>query len=140
MGRLPGYKGKVTISGNTVAYVKSWDNSGAGREMLDGASLGDSWESLEYGIGKGGTVTLEGHYDPTDTNGQVVLRNAFINGTKLDKATYDPRLYYSATGYLVGSTGMNWLVETFDTKNDGSGLVAFTCTIRVSDGYMSPAA
>ncbi len=54
----------------------------AQQAMYDVSAMGNTWQQYIPGL-KSGKLTIKGNYDMSDTNGQVVLRNAFANATLL---------------------------------------------------------
>lgn len=74
----------ATASGgpyNTVADLNDASISIEG-DNQDISTFGTNWIKRLQGL-KDGSYSLSGFYAPTDTNGQVVIRNALINDTAL---------------------------------------------------------
>lgn len=66
-----GKNGKVKIGANAVAEITKWTLNES-VPTADSTAMGDSWQTHEIGI-PSWSGSLEGHYDPGDTNGQVAL-------------------------------------------------------------------
>lgn len=65
-------------------------------------------------------VSIDGDYEPGDTNGQVVLRDAFFNGT----AVWIGILYNGSAGDKV-----QCYVESFEINAGVEDLVQFSCEL-----------
>lgn len=66
---------------NDVAGMKSISINQAGTN-LDTSAMAASFNARLQGL-KDATYSLSGNWEPTDTNGQVVIRNAWLNDTTL---------------------------------------------------------
>lgn len=79
MAYLTGKDGlaKVTVS-NTIINVKSWTLD-IGRNFEDTTALGDDWDESYPTTGRA-SGSVEVDYDPTDTNGQLVIQTAIQSG------------------------------------------------------------
>jgi hypothetical protein len=88
-----GRDSRVTVNASTteaiVAEIGDFEVS-QDLDEIDISVFGDSWKKADIGQAKW-TSTLNGFYDPADTDGQAVLEAAFKNGTLLT----DIRFYYS---------------------------------------------
>lgn len=77
---LPGKNAVVKIGANTIAGLNEASFSASG-ESIDTTTFSSSgWKERIQGL-KEFSMSLSGFYDPTDTNGQVALRTAWLNGT-----------------------------------------------------------
>jgi len=65
----------------SVAEIKEASMSHAGNNQ-DISTFGSAWVLRLQGL-KDATYSLSGFYNPTDTNGQVAIRNAWLNDTPL---------------------------------------------------------
>lgn len=92
------------------------------------AGTTNGWQQFIPGLG-GGKVTLKANYDPSDTNGQVVLQNGWLNGTLLyfieslngtNTATY--------TGYVDGFQPH----APVNNKNDVTFLITITGAVTLA--------
>jgi len=131
------YKGKLALGANTVGSVNKWALNGMVNDTIDATVFADEFKKFVTGQGNGGKVTFSGFFDAADTSGQTALRTVWVNKTTLATGTTnDPRLYYSATGYLELSASAECLVEEMSIgEADISGMVPFSATLQVSGGY-----
>jgi len=140
-----GKDGKVTLGADTIVGMGTWSLDGVSVEELDASSFGDDWKSFKYGMKDGGSVSFNGHYDPTDTTGQQMLQLANLYNSALT----DLRCYIDDTSYFVPSqstsyfapgaysTGMpgkvsSVTITTFNIGADKSGLETISFTAKVS--------
>lgn len=103
MAAIAGFGGKLMLGAsggtNTVASVKDWEIPLAA-DMYDVSALGSQWKAYIPGL-TGAMAKCSVFYDPTDTNGQVALQNALLNGTTVTANFYvNATHYYSATAYV----------------------------------------
>lgn len=66
---------------NTVAELNDATMSFSG-DNIDITSFGDNFINRIQGL-KDNTFSLAGFYDPSDTNGQVAIRDAWLNDTAM---------------------------------------------------------
>jgi hypothetical protein len=142
---IVGKDGKVTLGANTVVGMGTWAIDGVTVEEFDASAFGDTWKSFQYGMKDGGTVSFNGHYEPTDVTGQQMLMLANLYNSALT----DLRLYIDNTSYFVPSqstsyfapgaysTGMpgrvsSVTITTFNIGLDKSGLGTISFTGKVS--------
>ena len=142
---IVGKDGKVTLGANTGVGMGTWTIDGITVEEFDSSAFGDTWKSFEYGMKDGGTVSFNGHYQPTDVTGQQMLMLANLYNSALT----DLRLYIDNTSYFVPSqstsyfapgaysTGMpgrvsSVTITTFNIGLDKSGLGTISFTGKVS--------
>lgn len=71
---------------NTVAEINDMSMSFEG-DNIDTTVFGNAFISRIQGL-KDGSYSLSGFYDPTDTNGQTVIRTAWLNDTALYARIY----------------------------------------------------
>ena len=100
MATLIGYAGKVMIGANTVAELSNWKMD-LSADMPDTTVFNTTgWKSVIPGL-KEWSGSAEGNFDMSDTNGQLALQNALLNGTSLSLKLYvDGTHYYSGTAYI----------------------------------------
>ena len=124
MAVFSGYGGLVRISGTpaTVVEIDKWSLD-VKRKQGDSASFGDAWDEKTPLTGSW-TARCSGRLDTSDTNGQVVLQNAALNGTGIT----DLRLYvdYTNTKYYKG----NAVVDTVAISADRGGFVDVDFTLE----------
>jgi len=113
----------MALSGNAVT-IKLGTNDVAGINSITFDPVLDQLDTTDFDSNgnrefipglKSGTITLAGDYEPTDTNGQVVLVNAYSNSTLLTTTTkpaftVDGTNGFSADAY-VSSFSVNPTVE-----------------------------
>ena|SRR3989304_4202340 len=109
MGVKPGYLAAVKKGTYTVAEMGQWSLAGLTRETLDSTAFGDTYKQFEVGIGDYGTISFQGNYDPTDTNGQVALNTACIAATQVT----DLYFYIDSVSYWrVSNTNSDYILLT----------------------------
>ena len=88
MAVAEGRNGKVEIgipssgsTSHTVAELGNWSLSGASRNMIDYTAFGDTVSKFKPGMLDPGTLSFEGHYDGTDSTGQVNMITWLTSGT-----------------------------------------------------------
>lgn len=117
MAQLIGYAGKVTIGANTAAELKNWKMD-LGADMQDVTVFSTTgWKTFLAGL-KEWSGSAEGNFDMTDTNGQLALQNALINGTSVAL-----KLYVNATNYYSGTAFVKKVAP--EAAVDGVVSVAF---------------
>ena len=92
---IVGKDGKVSLGANSVVGMGTWSLDGIQVEEFDASAFGDTWKKFEYGMKDGGTISFNGHYEPTDTTGQQALQQANLYNSDLT----DIRLYVDNTSY-----------------------------------------
>ena len=109
-----------------VAGLGTWSMSGFVPDIKEDTAFGDtvmSWK--QAGIGDAGTVSFDGNYDPTDTNGQVAL-NALAN---TDSELTNLYFYESTSVFWRVTDGGAIVLDKFNavtmSKND-LGKVSFS--------------
>ena len=142
---IVGKDAKVSLGANTVVGIGIWTIDGITTEEFDASAFGDEWKLFEYGMKDGGTISFNGHYQPTDTTGQDMLLQANLYNSALTNI----RLYINNTSYFepcqstgwfspgAYSTGMptvasNVRITTFNIGMDKSGLGTISFTGKVS--------
>jgi len=78
---VAGYGGSVKIGANTVANVKQWELP-LGADLYDVSVLGNQWKQYVPGL-LGSDAKIDAFLDLTDTNGQVAMQTAILNGTSV---------------------------------------------------------
>ena len=77
---LPGKNAVVKIGANTIAGLNEASFSASGETIETTTFESNGWKEKIQGL-KEFSMSLSGFYEPTDTNGQVALRDAYMNGT-----------------------------------------------------------
>ena len=122
MAVAEGRNGKVQIAmatsdstgPHTVAELGNWSISGISRNMIDYTAFGDTVAKMKPGTLTPGTISFEGHYDGTDTTGQVNMITWLTSGT--------PFYCASSHGYPMGLR----LWANDDTSFDSYGFWALS--------------
>ena len=134
----------VSIGANDVAGMGTWSLSGVSSDQLETSVFGDNWKTYEFGMKDGGQITFSGLFDPADTTGQDVLKEANLANTDLTTLRFyvDNTSYYeccATTGYWTPSdsvgndTVLSHLnVTSWDVSADKSGLMQTNFTCKVS--------
>ena len=92
MAANSGIDGKAVLASATIAKISEWSLD-IKHNVQDQTGFTETWESKLKGL-LGSTGSLKAVFDYADTNGQVALHTAMLNGTSIAL-----KLYYSATGY-----------------------------------------
>ena len=98
MATYNGREASVKIGTYTVAELGTWSLSMTADE-IDTTAFGSTWAKSDVGFKKW-SITFSGFWDPTDTNGQKVIEDAFQSGNLID----DIKLYIDNTSYWVPDT------------------------------------
>ena len=69
---------KVTLGSNQILGMGTWTISGGSYGELDDTEFGDDSEQILHGIRTGGEVTFSGKYKADDTQGQEMIKSAFL--------------------------------------------------------------
>lgn len=95
-----GFAGKVMIGANTPAELGNWKLDLGADTPETTAFSSTGWKTFVPGL-KEWNGSAEGNFDMTDTNGQLAMQNALLNGTSLALKLYvDATHYYSGTAYV----------------------------------------
>jgi hypothetical protein len=133
MSTYVGRNCKVTVGTDTVAGMGTWSMDGIVVDQIDTTSFGQVQKTFEAGMQDGGQITFDGWYDATDTNGQVALRLANLNGTHITTL----RLYVNNTSYWTPKTTnpLSYIIVTSYTVSVATADVVkskFTCKVSGS--------
>lgn len=140
-----GKDGKVTLGTNTIVGMGTWAIDGVSIDEFDASAFGDNWKQFAYGMKDGGTISFNGHFDPTDATGQIALQKANLDNTPLTSL----RLYFNNTSYYEPnqstgffapgalSTGQDTLpssvrITSYNIGMDKAGLGTINFTAKVS--------
>ena len=137
MPSTQGKSGKVRIATNAVVKVRNWSLD-IERDQLDDSELGTEWREFLQGIGQW-SGSFESAIDPADTNGQLALINAVINGTTtntLNLLTDDTPSSGSKKGFTgnanISSLGVGVDFESIEEGSysfQGDGAITYSETI-----------
>jgi hypothetical protein len=128
---LAGYNTTVKLGSNLIAGINNVTFDAA-LDQLDTSAFNVGVRSFIPGL-SGATITVSGDYDPTDTNGQVALVNAWSNKTLLTTTTAPEFLVNGTNGFSADA-----YVSAFNVGSavEGKATVSFTLqltgTITVS--------
>ena len=143
-----GKDGKVALGATTIIGMGTWSIDGVSIDEFDSSAFGDNWKSFAYGMKDGGTISFNGHFDPTDQTGQVALQKANLDNTALTSM----RLYYGTgtssyyepnqtAGFFYPNTTLssgqdtpvsNVRITSFNVGLDKAGLGTISFTAKVS--------
>ena len=79
----------------TVAEMASWSLD-LSNDEIDTSSFGSTWKKSDVGM-RGWSLSVSGHYDPSDTTGQEMIKTAWSNGSLISTI----KAYVNATSYWV---------------------------------------
>jgi len=142
---IVGKDGKVSLGTATILGMGQWSIDGITTDEFDASEFGSTWKTFEYGMKDGGSISFSGHFEPTDTTGQVALQVANLNNTPLTSM----RLYYNTTSYYEACQTTGWFapgalsvsqptipsslrITSFNIGMDKSGLGTISFTAKVS--------
>ena len=103
MAYFTGTDGRVEVGSAKVPInVKSWTLD-IGRNFEDTTALGDGWDESSPLTGRA-SGSIEVDYDPTDTDGQLAIQNAIVNGADVAlKLFRDATKYWGGNAKFTGS-------------------------------------
>lgn len=106
MAKVTGKDGGVHIGASKIAELANW-NLDLGADDIDVTSFdSEGWKEFLAGL-KEWSGSAEGNFDPTDTNGQKAILNAWLNG---EAVTLD--LKVNSTITFSGSALVKPSIET----------------------------
>lgn len=121
---LKGCNASFLLDTDVVAELTNISNAFTG-DTLDTTTF-DSGCVREFIAGlRSGTIDITGFYDPTDTNGQVAMFTAFLNGTNLST----PKFLVDGTN---GFSAAEAVVASYNVEAAVDGLVGFSATLQLS--------
>ncbi len=130
MSLLRGREAAVNKGANVVAEMGSWSLD-MSADAIEAMSFGDDWKRNEVGF-LGWSATIEGYYDPADTDGQASLQTAFLAKTLVA----DIRFYLDDTSYwvpdLTNDSSAGSYITAFTPGAEKAGLVAISITFAGS--------
>ena len=160
-GNFTGSSGGSSARGfmHTLLNLTNWSLSQPGPALVDATVMGDDWMKVKSGVRDGGTLTVAGYFDWTDSTGQAALINKFNAGTVI---TY-PGTPGTTQGYRfelwpsddttpagngvgcwkfstgAGTTAMEkkLVIQTVNVGQDKAGLGSFDMSMKITDGYFT---
>lgn len=120
VGRL----GKVVLGTYTISEMTKWSIDGITTELIDATAFTDTAKEFVLGITDYGTVSFGGHFDMTDTTGQILLDSANRNASKIANIKFyiDNTSYYTPDTTTVTAAGI--YVTSMKVTQDISGLAS----------------
>ena len=105
MATYSGQDGHVKAGTYDVAEMASWNMTISANEIAINV-FGTSWNKTQQGI-KSWSCSVSGFYDPSDTNGQKVIKDAFFANTLLTTIYFyvDDTSYWAPDLTLDSSAG-----------------------------------
>lgn len=95
MSTYNGRNAKVLKGTYTVAEFASWDLD-LSNDEIDTTAFGSTWKKSDVGM-RGWSLSISGHYDPSDTNGQRAIETAWANGSLIN----DIKIHVDANSYWI---------------------------------------
>lgn len=95
MGLKVGRKGKVVLGTYSIANMSVWELGPMTTEEIETTQFGDEFDHYDFGVGRFGTLTVTGQYNPDDTTGQVLIESAWKNKSLLANL----KLYINSVSY-----------------------------------------
>ena len=87
----------IKIGTVTVAEMASWSLD-LSNDEIDTSAFGSTWKKSDVGM-RGWTLSVSGHYDPSNTTGQGLVEAAWADGSLVSTV----RAYVSAASYWTPS-------------------------------------
>ena len=120
--------GKVTLGADEVLEMASW-NLTVNDEIVEANVFGNDWKRVAGVVTMSWTASIEGWYDPTDTE-QLSLQSEVLSGGLITNL----RLYEDATNYWTPDTGTDaaagCYVTTYTLTVDRSGVNSISLTVE----------
>jgi hypothetical protein len=124
---LMGRYAAIKISTTLVENLGKWTLDLSGSE-IDVSAFGDVWEKKMPGM-QGWTASIEGMYDPADTDGQAILIAAKLAATKIQNI----RFYVDSTSYwtpnLTSNTLAGCYIQNVSINHDKAGVAQITMNV-----------
>ena len=95
MATKNGRNATVKYGTYTVAELASWSLD-LSNDEIDTTAFGSTWKKSDVGM-RGWSLSVSGHWDPTDTNGQKAIETAWAGGSLINSI----KLYVDNTSYWV---------------------------------------
>ena len=124
---LMGRYASIKIGATLVENLGRW-NLSLSIDEIDASAFGTVWKKMMPGF-QGWSATLEGNYDPADTDGQALLQAAALSATKLT----DLRLFVDSTSYwvpdLTDNSAWGCYIGGLDIVHDKAGIATVTFSV-----------
>lgn len=144
MGKKVGKNCKITLGSDKILGMGTWSLNGIQSDQIESSEFDQEWKTYEFGMKDGGEVSFNGFFDPSDTTGQEVLRQANLTNSDITNL----RLYIDSTSYFEPcqtsgyfspslTTGAATLpscvnITSYEVSADKSGLMAASFKAKVS--------
>ncbi len=118
---------KIIINSNSVAGVKSIGGIELSADTIDTTTLDSNGGYKEFigGFKDAGEVSVSGNFEPSDTNGQNAMYEAFESGNAIPfQIVFPPEM---GAAWIF-----NGVVTGFKTNTELEDLISFESTIKVS--------
>jgi len=102
----------ITVDSDTVAEMASWSLD-LSNDEIDTTAFGSTWKKSDVGM-RGWSLSISGHYDPSNTLGQGIIEAAWAAGSLLSSV----RAYVNASHYWTP----DW---TTDVTNAGGRVTSY---------------
>ncbi|MEG2289918.1 MAG: phage tail tube protein [Clostridium sp.] len=118
---------KLQIGANSIAELKSIGGLDLKADTVETTTLDSTggWKEYIQGTKDGGEVSASGYFNPSDTNGQIALYNAFNSGTIINFTILFPPALGASWTFQGIVTGVKTDVNTEDA-------IPFEATIKVT--------
>lgn len=124
---LQGRYASVKLGTDLVANLGNWSID-INLDTIDVSVFGSVWGKGIPGMQRW-TGTVEGFYDPADTNGQAALQDDALSSTKIT----DIRFYIDSTSYwtpdVTNDSEAGCYISTVSIRHDKAGVAAVTYNI-----------
>jgi predicted secreted protein len=129
MSAVVGYEGSVKIGTFTVVLLNSWELSPSS-DILDITSFGDDWKNKIAGL-KDWSAKVSGQFDFSDTNGQLALWTAFLNGSTVSLVlSPDGTQTFTGTAFVKAVSPKAGVADvvSVDIDLDGNDAIAYNAS------------
>lgn len=143
MATYSGRNARVSVNSGSpeaehiIAELSNWDID-LSTDEVDTTSFGSGWAKSDVGMKKW-SGTLTGFCDPTDTTGQKVLEDSFLNGTLIDSIRFyvkhsttsgESIVYYAPDTATDATAGAR--VTSLKVSQDKSGVASLSVSFSGS--------
>ena len=98
MATYNGRNALIKIGTVTVAEMASWSLD-LSNDEIDTSAFGSTWKKSDVGM-RGWSLSVSGHYDPSNTTGQGLIETAWAGGSLMGTV----RVHVSAASYWTPDT------------------------------------